>query len=73
MVYNETYENTEYGHFKDVMVNHCLLHEIEMDFKYTHKSCKEKLQALNIEKDCENNYEHSCVQGLLGNNMVKIT
>ena len=56
MVYHDIHDNIEHGLFKNVIANHCLLHEIEMHFKCTSVCYKEKLEALNIGNNCENDY-----------------
>ena len=62
MVYNDAFDNTEYRLFEDMTANHCPLHELEINFKCTPECHIEILQALNIEKDYENNcYEHACI------------
>ena len=55
-----------------MIANHCLLHEIETDFKCTSKCYKEKIQTLEIQNSYTNIYhEYECIQGPSENTMLK--
>ena len=53
---NATYDTTVSRIFEDVIANHCYLPERETDFICTPEFSREKLQALNIQSDYDNNY-----------------
>ena len=46
MTHDDIFDNIEYRNCMDLIVNHCLLYELEMDFICSPKCNKEILQAL---------------------------
>ena len=57
ITYDEAYDNTEYRPFKDMTANHCLLYELQLDFKWTPEYYKDKFQALHKENKYKYNYD----------------